>query len=354
MQIGSFDDEATPRRAEPETPGVSAIAPGVWRIALPLPFPPRGVNCYLLRGAGEAVLVDCGLGGSRDQAVLTAALASLGLTFGDLTALVLTHAHPDHIGPAGDVAAAMGAGARVLMLPDEARRMFALWGAQDAARLAAWNEMEIFAGLSPQEAEEGVAGLRLMSQRIRLPAPAAIAPLADGQTLRLAGRDWRVLWTPGHSDYQLCLVSGDLIITADHILPTISPNVSFYPLSRPNPIADYLASLAKIAALDLRAPLALPGHGAPFTRLAARIAELREGTERRAQAVRAALRELGAPATAIETAVLVFRGRLLTGADRRLAVGETLAHLERLRLDGVVAQTMDGPAARYTLVGGEC
>lgn len=61
-------------------------------------------TCYLVRGEGAAVLVDCGVGagpypwygGLRGQ--LPRELAAAGTAPGDISTVFLTHAHPDHVG----------------------------------------------------------------------------------------------------------------------------------------------------------------------------------------------------------------------------------------------------------------
>src|SRR5919205_3004757 len=81
------------------------IAPGVHRVGHPL------VNCYLLDDGGGLTLVDAGLAGFRGQ--LEGYLRTLGRGLGDIEAVVLTHAHSDHVGMADGVR--RDAGARVLV-----------------------------------------------------------------------------------------------------------------------------------------------------------------------------------------------------------------------------------------------
>jgi glyoxylase-like metal-dependent hydrolase (beta-lactamase superfamily II) len=352
VQIGSFDEQ-TPVTNEPDRPGVpESLAEGVWRIPLPLPFPPGFTNAYILHGEGQWVMVDCGLGTRTSDAALAAGLAALEIAPADLSALVLTHAHPDHIAPAGDLIAAMPADARVLMLDVEVEQTYRAWSARDTADLRSLEAMQIMGGMAPEAAKASLQGMLRLSQLIRLPPPERVGTLADDQEIMLGGRAWQALWTPGHSAGHMCLYTGNLIITGDHILPTISPNVSLHPDGRAHPIGDYLWGLDRVAGLELAAPLAMPGHGHAFSHLTRRIEELRASTLRRSGHALAALRESTEPATALEVAEHIFRGRLHSADDRWLALGETMAHLEHLHAQGLAIQEDRAGVAYFTAIDG--
>jgi len=86
-----------------------AVASDVYRIVSPLPFPPITVNLYLLKHRDGFALVDCGLNSRDAWAVLERGLEELGITPRDLTHLLLTHVHPDHMGAASRLREASGA-----------------------------------------------------------------------------------------------------------------------------------------------------------------------------------------------------------------------------------------------------
>lgn len=57
------------------------------------------INCYLVRGGGRTILIDAGAGGFRQWGGrLKTNLALAGIQPSQVDAILLTHAHPDHVG----------------------------------------------------------------------------------------------------------------------------------------------------------------------------------------------------------------------------------------------------------------
>lgn len=57
------------------------------------------INCYLVRGGGRTILIDAGAGGFKQWGGrLTANLLLAGIHPYQIDAILLTHAHPDHVG----------------------------------------------------------------------------------------------------------------------------------------------------------------------------------------------------------------------------------------------------------------
>ena len=57
------------------------------------------INCYLVRGRGRTILIDAGAGGFKQWGgKLKAHLALAGVQPSEIDTILLTHAHPDHVG----------------------------------------------------------------------------------------------------------------------------------------------------------------------------------------------------------------------------------------------------------------
>ena len=163
--------------------------------------------------------------------------------------------------------------------------------------------------------------------------------LADGDALDLPGRQVRVVWTPGHTPGHICLhdADHDLLLTGDHLLPRISPNIGLNPGTTDSPLASYLESLRAIGSYD--SAEALPAHEYRFRGIAGRAETLIQHHDARAQEVLDIVAAAGEPTIWDVTEKLTWsRGwDQITGFMRRAALAETAAHIEYLERLGRLA-----------------
>jgi glyoxylase-like metal-dependent hydrolase (beta-lactamase superfamily II) len=178
---------------------------------------------------------------------------------------------------------------------------------------------------------------------MRTPAPTR--RVEEAEVVRLAGRDWVSLHTPGHTADHLCLYdpAEGIVLSGDHVLPTITPHISGL-TPGDDPLEEFFQSLDKVAALD-GVRLALPAHGHPFEDLAGRTLAIREHHEERLETLRTAAAELGS-GTVEELMQRLFKPR----SWGQMAESETYAHLEHLRVTGEAESRREGGALRYRLV----
>ncbi|MGB9847271.1 MAG: MBL fold metallo-hydrolase, partial [Desulfotomaculales bacterium] len=180
-------------------------------------------------------------------------------------------------------------------------------------------------------------GVAEMRTRIK-PHP-RLTPLAAGETVHLGALRCRVLLTPGHSDGHVCFYDEEngFLFSGDHLLPRISSNISLWPRSHPDPLANFLASLAETSRLP--AKMVLPAHGEYFAGVPGRVAELQAHHRERLELIR---RIASRGANAYQVCREVF-GDGLSLHEVRFALTETLAHLVYLEKRGFLKkERVDG------------
>jgi glyoxylase-like metal-dependent hydrolase (beta-lactamase superfamily II) len=179
-----------------------------------------------------------------------------------------------------------------------------------------------------------------------LGTPTPTKRLDDADVVKLAGRDWVAVHTPGHTPDHLCLFdpAEGLMLSGDHVLPSITPHISGIG-NADDPLAEYFASLELMGTFD-GVTQALPAHGHPFADLAGRAAGIRQHHEERLDILRAASADIGRPASVEELMQRLFSPR----AWGQMAASETYAHLEHLRLSGAAHTRRDGDILLYDVV----
>jgi glyoxylase-like metal-dependent hydrolase (beta-lactamase superfamily II) len=317
-----------------------AVAPQVWRITTPLPFRPRSVHAYLLRlGSGGFLVVDGGVDTPEAWQALDSGVVEAAGGWSEVAVHVVTHMHLDHLGLTRRVRQASGA--RLVMHRLDADR--SRHAEREPADEADYRERLLREAGAPSPVLNAVEQMR--AQAAGLAAFVEPDAVVDGESGDLPGAPgWRWVWTPGHTAGHLSLFrpADCLLLAGDAVLPGITPTIGVNRQS-PDPVADYLAALARLDAL--RPELAVAGHGAPMPNPAARLRELRDSTLDETDRVLALLGT--EPATAWTVAMRRHPAPDLPVATRMLAVREALAHLVHLVATGRAAADLDDRGARW-------
>lgn len=308
-------------------PALDEVADGILRLDLPVPFKGlRQINLWFLRDGDGWVMIDCGWGDEASRRAISAAWAALP-GGGAVTRLLITHFHPDHIGNSRWIADEWGL--EPLMSAQEwifARRSAALEGLDNVPAQYAWFRKN---GLPEPEATTYRDEFLPYDQGVALPDRVAL--IAEGDVLKVGERSFQVLTGGGHSPDMVMLHDpvGGLFIAGDQILPRISSNISVgHWAPDDDPLAAYMASLHRLAALLPETTLILPSHGEPFRGGAARARALVDHHHDRLDAILATLRERQTM-TAADFLPILFPGRL-DGTQIGFAIGEVAAHLNHL------------------------
>lgn len=308
------------------------IAPGVVEVFLPLPSKPTIINVYLIDcGGGEWALVDTGVALPASRAAFAGALAEIGIEPGAVRYLLGTHHHPDHFGASRAYRSEVGG--RVHLHPAELERIdYTLSaGSEDMVRHSRRHGIPL-----PADVADAPKPMQVWAGTFQ-PTTEVQHLLRDGEILEIGRRRLQVVWTPGHTPGHCCFLDLDdrVLFVGDHLLPRITPHVGVYATGPENPLADFLESQEKVAALEVG--LVCPAHGGVFTDHRHRARQLVAHHEVRAREMWDVLR--AGPASAYAVARKVFRWVFENATDRfqaGAAVMETIAHLELLRGRGVV------------------
>lgn len=183
----------------------------------------EGCNIFVLKGSHKAALIDVGMPSDHD--LLCSSLADIGLRIDDVSMVILTHEHIDHVGglhrlPKRIVVAAHARAANKLQLDDEFSMMSSAFGAEKTS-----GHVDIH--------------------------------LEDGSLIDLGGIRLRTVYTPGHCSGSICLYepARGAMFTSD----TIFAGGVLGGIFASGNISDYINSLERLR--EFRLVSMYPGHG---------------------------------------------------------------------------------------------
>ncbi|MGH6989004.1 MAG: MBL fold metallo-hydrolase [Stellaceae bacterium] len=306
----------------PAAGSVVDIAPGVRWLTMPLPGSLNHINLWLLEDGAGVALIDTGIHSDTSKDVWRQVLAG-PLAGRKVTRLIVTHAHPDHIGLAGWLCETLGIELWITETEWRNGRHFS----RDTGPLLVESGLALFqrGGLGTEA--ERRASSRILTRIPMSPVPDAYHRLEDEMAVAIGGHTWRVVIGRGHAPEHACLWQKelDLFIAGDQVLPKITPNVSLWPgRDDADPLGSFIASTHKIAAIVPDSVLVLPSHNLPFHRLHTRLDQLRRHHDDRMAEVIAACDDAKSAADLVP----VLFHRKLDERQMAFAMGEALAHLQ--------------------------
>ncbi len=261
-------------------------------------FTGPGTNTYLVGTGKKRLLLDTGSGHDEYMPVLEEVLARVGCE--EIEAIVLTHAHPDHIGGVNQVRAHFG-NMPVYKLP--------------------WPANQSMTASKPDIASTGLANPDTLADgRLEL--------LEEGDVVDTEGATLRAIFTPGHAPDHLCFVieeeqnlfSGDNVLgVGTTVIPAESGN-----------LGDYMNSLERV--LEEAPKQIYPAHG---PRIDAGVAKIREYLDHRLAREQQVCEALAAG----DRDAMTMVKRIYVGYPENLhsaAAQSVTSHLKKLEREGRV------------------
>lgn len=202
------------------------------------------VSSYLIYRSGEAILVDCGNGGSEIR--ILEALTRMGLEPDMLKLLVLTHSHFDHAGSAARLKELTGC--KVMIHRKEAERL--RMGYSPIPPGTRWKAKVLVA-----------LGRVFMRRLMNFSGVEADLVVEESFDLDAFGFPGRVIHAPGHTHgSMILLMEGGELVGGDTIFG-LEKKQHFPPFAEDLPAL--VATWGKIRQLPVR--ILYPAHGRSFT-----------------------------------------------------------------------------------------
>lgn len=286
----------------------------------------RFASVYEIIGDSESILIDAGMNleGATEVIQKLRQKDSIDL-------LAITHLHIDHVGGAIEMQRALSCdiamGEPDFLLMDKIATDPDTY-ARDYLKIATCH------GFPMSLAENLRKGLPFLAESAHY-SDLQVKRKLTGTGNLIDGIDYDLM--PGHSPGSTVFMmqKTKTLFSGDHILPRITPNISFYGAEM-DMLGMYLKSLEKTRELEMK--MCYPGHGEPFAAVTERIDQLIKHHEVR-------IAEIGEIVAGWKTAYEVAsemkwnRNRMLSSMnemERNFAFSEALAHLIHMERTGSV------------------
>ena len=304
---------------------IEEILPDLYRIEIPLPRSPlKSLNSYLIKGEERFLIIDTGMNRQECMHEMLSCLERLRVDL-NKTDIFVTHLHSDHLGLAANLASDTS---KVYFNELEASIVGSESSQEHWRDLDAIYKSHGFPAGELEKAMKSHPGIIYSPKR-----HIDFSIVKEDDIIDIGDYSFKCIETPGHSPGHMCLYEPDkkVLISGDHILFDITPNIAFWP-EMDNPLKEYLASLDKTYALD--ADLVLPGHRNIWNNHRIRTTELQAHHQARLNEVLFALED--GEKTAFQIApyiswdITYSSWELFPPPQKWFAVGETIAHVRYL------------------------
>ena len=243
------------------------IANGIYRVELPLPWPPWTVNSYIIDDS-SLTLIDAGAGNEEALEVLETGLGDLGYSIKEVERIIITHAHIDHYG-LGTMITNFSS-AKVFFHSYEKDRLMSrmdkYWKQNQKKICVFFDELDL-----PEEVLKHFQSLVVQYCDLALPFESSqVRELSNRQKIPFDHFTLEVIHLPGHSPGHIALCdtkkrfifSGDLLLLKSLPSPVIDLDWGSPWAPQYKGMVAQLGSIKKLEALKVKQ--VFPGHWEPF------------------------------------------------------------------------------------------
>ena len=204
---------------------IEEVFPRIWRVPVPLPDNPLNyLNSYFILSDDKTTIVDVGFDHPDCEKALDDALRKLGRTW-ESVEIVLTHSHPDHTSNLDRI---WRRWMRIYA------NMHSIQEVQNLMNMQATVFNPLIGYLThPNTYDErsmqarDASTYRVSAELLPLKNQPDLFYLADGDVYHNGSYRFRVITTPGHDDWHICLYepTAKILIAGDHVLERITPTI---------------------------------------------------------------------------------------------------------------------------------
>jgi glyoxylase-like metal-dependent hydrolase (beta-lactamase superfamily II) len=325
---------------------IEEIVPNMYRTEIPLHGSPlKWLNSYIVKGDGRFLIIDTGFNREECLKEMNASLQKLGVDL-NKTDIFITHLHVDHIGLAGTLARESS---KVYFNEEEARQVNSVHDNWDYY----WQKITdvyVANGFAADGAQISMKSHPAHKDGLKRKIDFTI--VKEGDMIDIGDFHFRCVATPGHSPGHTSLYEANkkILVAGDHILFDITPNIAYW-LQMEDALGQYLASLEKVNALDVK--LVLTGHRRLVHDLQGRVKQLQEHHRDRLNEVLAALgdgeKNVLQIVPHIKWDITAKTWEEFPLPQKWFAFGEALAHVKHLEATGKVKRKSQNGKIKYAL-----
>ncbi|NLN97435.1 MAG: MBL fold metallo-hydrolase [Eubacteriaceae bacterium] len=324
---------------------IEEIRKNIYRCEVPLPKSPlKWINNYVVVGDQRTLVVDTAF---NNPDCFDAFMANMETLKVDLskTDVVITHLHADHSG----LIAELYARGATIYGPELDIEVFTRHMGSDAYYDRFLHFMTMFGMSNPT-----IAFFEKHPARRYTTSPEfEFTPVKEGDIFDLGEYQFQVISVPGHTPSMINLYDEKhkVYLSADHVLDTITPNISYWGPEYPVILETYFKSLMKIITIPVE--VMLPAHRNVIEDHPRRIIELLDHHRFRLMEVEEILQQADREMTVLEvTQKMKWRIRAKSWEEfpdpqKAFATGEAMVHLEYLAAKDRIDLRIDDNGVYY-------